>query len=178
MKNLSIFLIAFCSLLFITCEEGAYGLDPCDRTCGLSGIVSESITLNTLTQSNSSQGIAKYIWYTEFAEACSSDDAFAFLSLYLIEKFKVVPVEVHFHALIGSHTIPLTIEPVKTSLRTEYSSSVPIRLKDFISDCSGSIRLRLQINFERFPTRDLNDAFIKDVIDPRAIFQLDYSHSK
>lgn len=175
MKNLKY--IAF--FLIISLAACGIKADECTGTgCGSRVDITEQINVNTFSQSVvTSEGLARYLWYTDFGFACTEHDALITFELILNERNKLVETDVQLWVLTGGQIDPLTLTPVQRTTETEFFEFHSFRLFDAIASCDANVRLRLQIDFESFGSSQLNESYITELLEDGGFMTINFTEA-
>ena len=159
--------ILFSLLLITTIAACGIKADHCDDSeCGHSVTIKHEIVMHQIFQSTvSSEGMAKYLWYSPQGRACTAKEAMIRLDLVLKERNKIVPTFVNMWVITGGQIDELQLIPESSSTSTQYNEYMDFNLFNATDACHASVQLRLQIEFENFGSSELNDTYLKDLID-------------
>ena len=162
MRNTILFTMMLLSAL-MSCGIKA---DECAGSgCGNEVWITEDIELDTRFQGTVASGnIARYIWYTDFTWACTEKDAEVTLRMDINEALKIVPIEPKLWVDTGGALDEMTIDFTPGTQTSKYRVTSPFKLFNATAACNSDVRLRLQVDFESFGSRSLNDSYVEDLI--------------
>ncbi len=163
--------------LILTLSSCGLKADNCSKeSCGHSVTIKKEIYMHTLFQGTvTSEGAARYLWYTEEGFACTVTDALVIFKMNLNEQNKIVPTDVKLWVITGGNLDELTLEPRQSASATSFNDILTFRLFDATNLCHASVQLRLQIDFESFGTSALNDAYMEELLEGEPAMQITFA---